>query len=46
MKSKSIQKQTLGVNQNWKRNRNGHLAAVSAAGVLLFLNLSGNAVIA
>jgi len=46
MKSKLIRKQTLRVNHNWKRNRRGHLAAVSAAGVLLLLNLSGSAVIA
>jgi hypothetical protein len=46
MKSKLIQKQTLRVNQNWKRNRRGHLAAVLGAGVLLLLNLIGNAVIA
>jgi hypothetical protein len=44
--SRLIQKQTLRVNHNWKRNRRGHLAAVSAAGVLLLLNLSGSAVIA
>jgi hypothetical protein len=46
MKSKLIQKQILRVNHNWKRNRRGHLAAVSAAGVFLLLNLSGSAVIA
>src|SRR5438309_2509374 len=46
MKSKLIQKQTVRLNHNWKRNRSGHLAAVSAAGVLLLLNLSGSAVIA
>src|SRR5436309_9462987 len=46
MKSKLIQKQILRVNHGWKRNRRGHLAAVSAAGVLLLLNLSGSAVIA
>jgi hypothetical protein len=46
MKSKLIQKQILRVNHNWKRNRRGHLAAVSAAGVLLLLNLSASAVIA
>ena len=46
MKSKLIQKQIVRVNHGWKRNRRGHLAAVSAAGVLLLLNLSGSAVIA
>jgi len=46
MKSTLIQKQMLRVHHNWKRNRRGHLAAVSAAGVLLLLNLSGSAVIA
>ena len=46
MKSKLIQKQILRVNHNGKRNRRGHLAVVSAAGVLLLLNLSGSAVIA
>jgi hypothetical protein len=46
MKSKLIQKQILRVNHNWKRNRSGHLAAVSAAGVLLLLNLGRSAVIA
>jgi len=45
MKSKLIQKQILLVN-NWKRNPSRHLAAVSAAGVLLLLNLSGSTVIA
>src|SRR2546430_3271627 len=44
--SKLIQKQVLRVNRNWKQNRSGHLAAVSAAGVLLILNLTGSAVIA
>src|SRR5436305_4942001 len=44
--SRLIQKQTLRVNHNWKRNRRVHLAAVSAAGVVLLLNLSGSAVIA
>ena len=46
MKSKLIQKRTLRINHNWKRNRRWHLAAVSAAGVLLLLNLSGSVVIA
>jgi hypothetical protein len=46
MKSKLIQKQILRVNHNWKRNRRRHLAVVSAAGVLLLLNLSRSAVIA
>jgi len=46
MKSKLIQRQILGLNHAWKRNRRGHLSAVSAAGVLLLLNLSGSAVIA
>jgi hypothetical protein len=46
MKSKLLQKQIPPVNYNWKRNRSGHLAAVSAAGVLLLVALSGNAVIA
>jgi len=46
MKSKLIQKQILRVNHNWTRNRRGHVAAVSAAGVFLLLNLSGSAVIA
>ena len=46
MKSKLIQRQILGLNHVWKRNRRGHLSAVSAAGVLLLLNLSGSAVIA
>jgi len=46
MKSKLIQKQTVRVNHNRKRNRSGHLAAASAAGVLLLLNLSGSTVIA
>jgi hypothetical protein len=46
MKSRLIQKQILRVNHNWKRNRRGRLAAVSAAGVILLLNLSGSAVIA
>jgi hypothetical protein len=41
-----IQKQTLRVSHNWKRDRSGHLAAVSAAGVFLLLTLSGSAVIA
>jgi len=45
MKSRLIQNQTLSVNQNWKRNRRGHLAAVSAASVFLLLNLSGSAVL-
>jgi hypothetical protein len=45
MKSKLIQKQVLGVNHNSKRNRRGHLA-VLATGVLLWLNVSGSAVIA
>src|SRR2546430_12492441 len=45
MKSKLIQK-FLRVNHAWKRNRRGHLAAVSAAGVVLLLNLCGSAVIA
>jgi hypothetical protein len=44
--SRLIQKQTLRVNHNWKRDRSGHLAAVSAAGVLLLLNLGTSAVIA
>jgi len=44
--SKLIQKQILPINRNWKQNRSGHLAAVSAAGVLLILNLTGSAVIA
>src|SRR5882724_5532162 len=44
--SKLIEKQTLRINHNWKRNRRGHLAAVSAAGVLLLLNLSGSVVLA
>ena len=44
--SRLIQKQTLRVNHNWKRDRRRHLAAVSAAGVFLLLNLSGRAVIA
>jgi len=44
--SRLIQKQTLRINHNWKRDRRKHLAAVSAAGVLLLLNLSGSAVIA
>src|SRR5882762_4631388 len=44
--SRLIQKQTLRVNHNWKRDRSGHLAAVSAAGVLLLLNLARTAVIA
>jgi len=44
--SRLIQKQTLRVNHNWKRDRSGHLAAVSAAGVLLLLNLGRSAVIA
>jgi hypothetical protein len=44
--SKLIQKRTLRVNQNWKRNRNGHLTAASAAALLLLLNLSGSAVLA
>ena len=44
--SRLIQKQTLRVNHNWKRDRRKHLAAVSAAGVVLLLNLSGSAVIA
>src|SRR5437879_13404415 len=46
MKSKLIQKQTVRLNHDWKRNRSGHPTAVSAAGVLLLLNLSGSAVIA
>src|SRR5207302_6380423 len=46
MKLKLIQRQILRVSQDWKRNRRGHLAAVSAAGVLLLLNLSESAVIA
>jgi len=46
MKSKLIQKQILRVNHDWKRSRRGRLAAVSAAGVLLLVNLSGSAVIA
>ena len=46
MKSKLIQKQTLRVNHDWKPSRRGRLAAVSAAGVLLLLNLGGNSVIA
>jgi hypothetical protein len=46
MKSRLIQKQTLRANHNWKRKRSGHLAAVSATGVLLLINLSGSAVIA
>jgi hypothetical protein len=41
-----IQKQTLCVNHNWKVDRRKHLAAVSATGVLLLLNLGGSAVIA
>jgi len=45
MKSKLIQK-FLRVNHAWKRNRRGHLTAVSAAGVLLILSLAGSAVIA
>ena len=45
MKSKLIQK-FLRVNHAWKRNRRGHLAPVSAAGVVLLLNLCGSAVIA
>ena len=45
MKSKLIQK-FLRVNHAWKRNRRGHLAAVSAAGVVLLLNLCGSAVVA
>src|SRR6266404_5872386 len=44
--SKLIQKQVFRVNRNWKQNRSGHLAAVSAAGVLLILSLTGSAVIA
>src|SRR5262245_39950110 len=46
MELKLIQKQTVRVNQNCKRNRGGQLAAVSAAGVILLLNLNGSAVIA
>jgi hypothetical protein len=46
MTSKLIQEQTLRVKHNWKRNRRGHLAAVSAAGVLLLFILSGGAAIA
>jgi hypothetical protein len=46
MRSKLIQKQIRRVNHDWKRNRRGHLVAVSAAGVLLLLNLSESAVIA
>src|SRR5438132_1977176 len=46
MRSKLIQKQTLRINRNWKRNRRRHLATVLAAGVLLLLNPSGRAVIA
>src|SRR5438046_2488553 len=46
MKSKLIQKQILRVNHDWKRSRRGRLAAVSATGVLLLVNLSGSAVIA
>src|SRR5256886_4425431 len=45
MKSKLIQK-FLRVNHAWKRNRRGHLAAVSAAGVVLLLNLCWSVVIA
>src|SRR5882724_1277710 len=45
MKSRLIEKQILRDDHNWKRNRSGHLAAVSAAGILLLLNLSGSAVI-
>ena len=45
MKSKLIQK-FLRVNHAWKRNRRGHLAPVSAAGVVLLLNLCGSAVVA
>jgi hypothetical protein len=44
--SRLIQKQTLRVNHNWKRNRRKHLAALSAAGILLLPNLNGTAVIA
>jgi hypothetical protein len=46
MKSKLIQKQIVRDNHNWKRNRSGHLATVSAASVLLLLNLSGSVVVA
>src|SRR5215475_13031190 len=46
MKSKLIEKQIIRVNHNWKQNRTGHLAAVSAAAVLLLLHSSGSAVIA
>ena len=46
MKSKLIQKQILRVNHDWKRSRRGRLAAVSAAGVLLLLNLGSSAVTA
>jgi hypothetical protein len=46
MKSELIRKQIFRVNHDWKRNRRGQLAAVSAAGVLLLLNSSGSAVIA
>ena len=44
--SKLIQKQVFRVNRNWKQNQSGHLAAVSAAAVLLILNFTGSAVIA
>src|SRR4029453_13273227 len=46
MKSKLFQKQILRVNHDWKPSRRGRLAAVSAAGVLLLLNLGGNSLIA
>src|SRR5438093_12252569 len=46
MKSRLIQKQIFPDNHNRKRNPSGHLAAVSAAGVLLLLHLGRSAVIA
>ena len=46
MKSKLIHNQIFQVNHNWKRNRRRDLAAVSAASVLLLLNLSASAAIA
>src|ERR1041385_1193269 len=46
MKSKLIRKESLRANHNCNQHRSGHLTAVSAAGVLLFVNLSGSAVIA
>src|SRR5215475_7029861 len=43
---KLIQKQILRVTQTCKKNRRGRLAAVSATGVVLLINLSGSAGIA